>query len=251
MDCIQLVIHSMIGSVLAFELSVPSYITTLGAFMGATWMLMVTTTVLLTIHRLVWTIWPMYAKKILSPRASKALLVGLATFYLLFLIWNLTPYSALVFNKKYMAWYYDPAYPMAWICSTMDTISNYATGIVTTLIYAVIFGFLFRRRANWRKNREVRVTLLVFCFCAYQIVCFVIWEFIFPMLENKLYLSCINLVLWVIWNGASALLYMIFSVSFRRDLMNMIRSIGWDRGEQKCNRVIPIAAIQNLPKAAA
>ncbi|EPB79629.1 hypothetical protein ANCCEY_01325 [Ancylostoma ceylanicum] len=165
MDCIQLVIHSMIGSVLAFELSVPSYITTLGAFMGATWMLMVTTTVLLTIHRLVWTIWPMYAKKILSPRASKALLVGLATFYLLFLIWNLTPYSALVFNKKYMAWYYDPE--------------------------------------ESQLEEEPR--------------------------------------------GARHLI----GSSFRRDLMNMIRSIGWDRGEQKCNRVIPIAAIQNLPKAAA
>ncbi|RCN27409.1 hypothetical protein ANCCAN_26857 [Ancylostoma caninum] len=182
-------------------------------------MLMVTATVLLTIHRLVWTLWPMLAKKILSPCAS-----------------------------KFRA---GSGYPLSWICSTLDTISNYATAIITTFIYAIIFGFLFRRRSNWRKNREVRVTLLVFCFCAYQIVCFIVWEFVMPMLKSKQYLACINLVMWVIWNGASALLYMIFSVSFRHDLVNMVRSVGWDRGEHKCNRVIPMDSVQNLPKAVA
>ncbi|KAL6728433.1 hypothetical protein Aduo_010207 [Ancylostoma duodenale] len=252
-DCIQLVVHSMIGSVLAFNLSVPVYITTIGAVMGATWMLMVTATVLLTIHRLVWTLWPILAKKMLSTYllALQTLLVVLAIFYVLFLLWNLTPFSALVFDRTYSAWHYDQGYPLSWICSTLDTISNYATAIITTVIYTIIFGFLFRRRSNWRKNREVRVTLLVFCFCAYQIICFIVWEIVMPMLESKLYLACINLVLWVVWNGASALLYMIFSVSFRRDLANMIRSIGWDRGEHKHNHVMPMVAVQNLPKAVA
>ncbi|KAK6740016.1 hypothetical protein RB195_008468 [Necator americanus] len=72
----------------------------------------------------------------------------------------------------------------------------------------------------------MRMTLMVFSFCGYQLFCFIIWEFILPALEYDEYLSSLSLIMWVIWSGASAVLYMTFSVSFRRDLKSMIQSTG-------------------------
>ncbi|KAK6740019.1 hypothetical protein RB195_008469 [Necator americanus] len=85
----------------------------------------------------------------------------------------------------------------------------------------------------------MRITLLVFSFCAYQIVCFIIWEFVLPAFNFNYYLSLVSLIMWVIWNGASAVLYMTFSVSFRRDLKNMIRSTGCCGNDSRVTTMVP------------
>ncbi|XGW16598.1 hypothetical protein V3C99_001781 [Haemonchus contortus] len=107
MDIMQLSFHDMIGVILCFQLRLPSFITIVGAFMGSSWMVMAINSVLLSFHRLVWTIWPFQAHSILPPRFLKAILAVIFLIYCLLLGIMLSPLSEMTFSVYYMMWYYN------------------------------------------------------------------------------------------------------------------------------------------------
>ncbi|ETN76625.1 hypothetical protein NECAME_11549 [Necator americanus] len=210
----------------------------MGAFMDASWCATAIATVLLTFHRLVWTAFPFRAKRIISSNISKMLLSILWIFFGVMLAFNLTPYSSLRFRKDWISWYYARDLPYSIICLRLHISCTYASAIVTTLVYIVVFAILFHGKSQIRKSREMRMTLMVFSFCGYQLFCFIIWEFILPALEYDEYLSSLSLIMWVIWSGASAVLYMTFSVSFRRDLKSMIQSTGFCGNDSRMTTMV-------------
>ncbi|KAK6740018.1 hypothetical protein RB195_008470 [Necator americanus] len=222
----------------------------MGALMDASWCSMALATVLLTLHRLTWTVFPFRAKRILPHNISQMFALMLWTFYGAMLAINLTPYSAMRFRKDWISWYYDRDLPFSTFFLHLHIVCTYASVIVSTLVYIVVFAVLLQGQSQARKLREMRMTLLVFSFCAYQIVCFIIWEFVLPALDYNYYVSFVSLIMWVIWNGASAILYMMFSVSFRRDLKKLILSTGCCGSGITVNVVLPASPRIETPRRA-
>ncbi|KAK6021254.1 hypothetical protein OSTOST_13075 [Ostertagia ostertagi] len=201
MDCIQLLNNGMRQS--GMFVSIPI----MGAFMGSSWILMAFTIVFLAFHRFIFTLRPLTAKYILSPRLLK-----------------LSPFSAVTFNEKDF-WFYDAGYPYSWISDQLDTVSNYSTVFLSTILYTASFTILFCKRPMLRTSSEFRITLLVFPFCAYQVLCFLVSEFVLPIFPRSFYTNCVEMVLWVFWNGAGTMTYIIFCRSFRSELKQMVCKI--------------------------
>ncbi|WKX90486.1 hypothetical protein Q1695_009379 [Nippostrongylus brasiliensis] len=152
--------------------------TSLGAIDIASYLCLILLSVLMTIHRLIYTVFAPMASKLLSPPLAKAIvvLVGICFFALFGLIQQEDVHYHYVPTRLNV----DELSESTWLSlRIISSIANYSLGVTHLLVYPVIFIYLwYRKSLSFRRNQELRMTMQVTIFVTIECVYFVYWEFI-------------------------------------------------------------------------
>ncbi|RCN29901.1 hypothetical protein ANCCAN_24334 [Ancylostoma caninum] len=144
---------------LRFILSTPY--ATIDRFIGAVFMACFLTDTLigmcLVAHRVVYTIIPFKAERILTPVVLKISLLFIAVYFVAMTCFMCTPVAGVMYCPRSMTRYIVKA-SLTVVINGMNTVSNYLVGISTITAYTFLLIFLFiRGNITFRSNAELRM----------------------------------------------------------------------------------------------
>ncbi|VDM67853.1 unnamed protein product [Strongylus vulgaris] len=119
----------------------------------------IVTNIILTAHRLLYTVFPLKARQILSKKILKFCIALIVAFYITYVSLTLTPLAAVVYCPSQFLFYFERR-PLSYFIAKMNKMADFAVGVVNIAIYTIMFGTLFLKGAiTFKKNHEIRMTL--------------------------------------------------------------------------------------------
>ncbi|WKY09951.1 hypothetical protein Q1695_002364 [Nippostrongylus brasiliensis] len=164
----------------------------------------------ITIHRLIYTAYPFAASSILNKSVTKTILAISCGIFLFFLLSLNTQLMGARWVDSMMAWGIMKSRNVH-LFRALNTITNYAVGLINLVCYSALFFILYIRKAiSFRRNNEIKMTLQVMCMVTCEFLFFLFWELltvtnggvllVFAETTNLLYFDAIILP-YLILNG--------------------------------------------------
>ncbi|EYC43067.1 hypothetical protein Y032_0505g2670 [Ancylostoma ceylanicum] len=152
--------------------------TALGSIDLSVYFTVIIITVLMTAHRMVYTLFATRASTLLPPILMKGVLVFVGlVFIALFIV---THPNDVHYHYVPNLLSYDDLAESTWeILRLAKKITNYTLGVSNLIAYSIIFGYLYWRHSlSFSRNNELRMTVQITLFVIIEIIYFVYWEFI-------------------------------------------------------------------------
>ncbi|WKY09952.1 hypothetical protein Q1695_002365 [Nippostrongylus brasiliensis] len=131
----------------------------------------------LTAHRLVYTLFPVIAHKVLSKTIGKVCISSIFIFLLVYFIVSMTPLGSTVFCEGLFRFRNEKRL-LKPVVSVMNEVSNYLVGIVNVSAYFVIFTTLYiKGRLNFKRNRALRMTVQVAVVSVLELIFYAYWQY--------------------------------------------------------------------------
>ncbi|KAK6746560.1 hypothetical protein RB195_000062 [Necator americanus] len=207
-DMIQLVSHFYSGVVLILgKKHEAEHIDQIfGAFLSSSWMQMTLNITHFTIIRLLIIVSPTAIKKIYK-KPLMVILPSTVVFIILLLLEG-SPLAAFNFDLKSFSWFFDEERILSNVLDYMDIVLTITYLSVTAVSYSII---AFKLLVNIGGRRETIITMQVLLYCIYTSFTFVFWVFIDPVVVFTPPFLFMSNFLWIIWNGLSPTLEIIFN----------------------------------------
>ncbi|XGW01467.1 hypothetical protein V3C99_013980 [Haemonchus contortus] len=152
----------------------------LGAFAYAAIFTVILTDLVIALHRLIYTVWPLIGGNHISVLSAKVTLLALGVIFVLFVVLLNTNLVGVRWVGSLMA--FDAIRTRSVrLFQMINKVFNYLNGIVNSITYAMLFFVLVKKKMlSFSRNHELRVTLQVSIMMVEEVGFFVYWEF-FPI----------------------------------------------------------------------
>ncbi|KAK5967330.1 hypothetical protein GCK32_008962 [Trichostrongylus colubriformis] len=152
--------------------------TFLGAIELSSYLTLILLSVLITIHRIIYTIFATKAASLLPPAIAKTtvFVVAIISVVILCIVQSDDVHYHYVPPRLYFD---DLAESTSHLLRLTGSLANYSLGVTNLIAYPIIFLYLHSRHSlSFTRNDELRMTIQVTLFVIIECIFFVYWEFI-------------------------------------------------------------------------
>ncbi|EYC21184.1 hypothetical protein Y032_0020g42 [Ancylostoma ceylanicum] len=223
---------------------------TIDRFIGAVFMACFLTDTLigmcLVAHRVVYTIIPFKAERILTPVVLKIILLFIAVYFIAMTCFMCTPVAGVMYCPRSMTRYIVKA-SLTMVINWMNTVSNYLVGISTVTAYTFLLIFLFiRGNITFRSNAELRMMVQIAVMSTIGLFYFLYWEFRQLLNLDRQTATIIYENLTLFYYDAVVLPYLLLNKTFRDEF---VRTFSRKKQEKKVF-CITVAKIDSFDRRA-
>ncbi|EYC16330.1 hypothetical protein Y032_0034g2935 [Ancylostoma ceylanicum] len=149
----------------------------LGSLARAPYFGLIMVNISMSIHRISYTALPIKAVNYFNKTILKIILVAILVFFLTFAVMLNTALTGIIWVDSLMTYTIINNHNHDTLV-LLNSICNYAVGLINFVAYSLMFALLFRRRLiSFKHNRELKMTLQASCMVACEMMFFLYWEF--------------------------------------------------------------------------
>ncbi|XGW21699.1 hypothetical protein V3C99_004569 [Haemonchus contortus] len=215
--------------------------TSLGAVELSSYLTLILLSVLMTIHRIIYTIFATQASYLLPPLLAKIVVVSVVVVF--FAILGIIQSDDVHYHYVPPRLYFDDlAESTSHILRLVGSLANYTLGVTNLIAYSIIFIYLhYRKSLSFSRNDELRMTIQVTLFVIIECIFFIYWEFIEKnnMTDSASSLLASSIIKLAFYDSIIAP-YLLINKRVQREISEII---GWKSAKKRfnCNSVVYIS----------
>lgn len=177
----------------------------------------------LVTHRVVYTLLPFKAERILTPSVLKIHLLAQAVFFIMLVSFMCTPLAGVMFCPVNLRRYYFNAKGTL-VIIWMNKVCNYLVGISTVTAYTIVIGVLFfRGNITLRSSAEHRMMTQVAVMSTIGVFYAIYWEFGSLLHIGQTAATTVYENLTLFYYDAVMLPYLLLNTTFREEFLKTFR----------------------------